>query len=381
MSQPSVAIIGAGIVGASCAYYLAKRGARVTVLERASQPATGSTAKSAAGIRHQFSHPENVRMSLYSAGVFATFEALTGYDAAYRKVGYLFLLPEDMLSSWGRQQAMQQALGVRVDGLSPEATAERFPYLNLAGIAGSSLGADDGVVDPHAVTLGFLRAAKRFGTTVLLGHEVLELERRAAQWHLLTQEQTVQADVIINAAGAFSGELGRRAGLEIPVAPYRRNIYATAPVPDFCHPTPLIIDMTTGIYLRSEGERFIFGLSNHNEAAGDNQAVDWAWMEHTLELALPRFPFLETAGLDRRACWAGLYEITPDHLPILGPMPGAEGFYNACGFSGHGVQHAPATGLILSEEILDGQCRSFDIRDFRYERLSQTRGNHETNIV
>ena len=152
-------------------------------------------------------------------------------------------------------------------------------------------------------------------------------------------------------------------------------------MPDFPHPTPLLIDLTTGVYLRSEGERFIFGLSNLQEPPGANEAVDWAWLEHTLELALPRFPFLETAGLDRKACWAGLYEITPDHLPILGRMEGEDGFYNACGFSGHGVQHAPASGLILAEEILDGGAHSFDITDFRIERFKEERARGEANIV
>lgn len=377
----TITIIGAGIVGASCAYYLSKRGAKVTVLERANQPATGSTAKSAAGIRHQFTHPENVKMTLFSAKVFNDFENLTGYDAGYRKVGYLFLLDETMIEPWAQHRTMQQGLGAKVEGLDLRTTAERFPYLNLDGLAGSSLGPDDGVVDPHAVTLGFLDAAKKLGATVKLEHEVLELKRQNNQWLLLANKGKLEADIIVNAAGAFSGEVGKRAGLEIPVLPYRRNIYATAPVHDFPHPTPLIIDMTTGVYLRSEGERFIFGLSNHDEPAGDNQAVDWAWMEHNLELALPRFPFLEDAGLDRKACWAGLYEITPDHIPILGRMPGVENFYNACGFSGHGVQHAPATGLILSEEILDGSSHSFDIIDFRYERFSQTRVRLEANIV
>jgi sarcosine oxidase, subunit beta len=377
----NITIIGAGIVGASCAYYLAKRAASVTVLERANQPATGSTAKSAAGIRHQFSHPENVKMTLFSAKTFGEFETLTGYDAGYKKVGYLFLLADDMLESWAKQREMQQGLGARVQGLDKTETARKFPYLDLEGIAGSSLGIEDGVVDPHAITLGFLDVAKKLGAKVLLEHEVLELKRQNNQWVLLTNKGRLETDIIINAAGAFSGEVGKRAGLEIPVAPYRRNIYATAPVKDFPHPTPLIIDMTTGVYLRSEGERFIFGLSNHDESVGDNQAVDWAWLEHTLGLALPRFPFLERAGLDRKACWAGLYEITPDHIPILGRMPGAENFYNACGFSGHGVQHAPATGLILSEEILDGTSHSFDITDFRYERFAEKRERLEANIV
>ena len=149
----NITIIGAGIVGASCAYYLSKRGAKVTVLERANQPATGSTAKSAAGIRHQFSHPENVKMTLFSAKTFSDFETLTGYDAGYRKVGYLFLLSHEMLESWSQQRTMQRALGASVQGLDVRETAEKFPYLDLEGLAGSSLGVNDGVVDPHARTI------------------------------------------------------------------------------------------------------------------------------------------------------------------------------------------------------------------------------------
>lgn len=376
-----VIVVGAGIVGASCAYSLSERGARVTLLERQAQAAMGSTAKSAAGIRHQFSHPENVRMSLYSASVYRDFARLSSFDAGYRKVGYLFLLPPGQAAAFKEQQAMQRRLGAEVEWLERSETAARFPYLELSGLAGSSFGPQDGVLDPHGVTLGFLAAARRRGATLLLETEVLGLEPRPGGWRAKTTRGSVEGDAVVNAAGAFAGELARRAGLELPVLPYRRNVYATAPLPAFAHPTPLIVDLSTGVWLRSEGERFIFGLSNENEVPGNNEAVDWAWLEPTLERALPRFPFLERTGLDRRACWAGLYEITPDHLPILGRMPGAEGFINACGFSGHGVQHAAATGLIVAEELFDGAAHSFDIRDFRYERFAERRVPLERNIV
>jgi sarcosine oxidase subunit beta len=381
MHAPHVVIIGAGIVGASCAFHLTRRGARVTVLERALQPATGSTGKSAAGIRHQFTHPENVKMSLYSTQEFRQFETLTGMDAGYRPVGYLFLVPPQLWPAWQAQAQMQLSLGAPVELLEPDELARRYPHIQTRGLAGASFGAADGVLDPHGITLGYFQAARHAGATTQFGVEVLALRPLGQRWLIRTNHGMFEADAVVNAAGAFSGEVGARAGLDIPVRPYRRNVYTTAPLAAYPHPSPLMIDMSTGVWLRSEGERFIIGLSNLQEPPGDNQAVDWAWLDHTLEQALPRFPFLERAGLDWRACWAGLYEITPDHQPILGEMPQAPGFFNACGFSGHGVQHAPATGLIVAEEVLDGQAHSFDITDFRIERFTQERVMLERNVV
>jgi sarcosine oxidase subunit beta len=375
------AVIGAGIVGASCAYYLSRRGVKVRIFEQMEIPASGSTARSAAGIRHQFSHPENVRMSLYSASVFSNFHQLTAHHAGYRKVGYLFLLPRDKLERWQQQQDVQRRLGARVELLSVSELYHKFGYIEPHGLGGASYGLDDGVVDPHGITAGFLNVAREHGAILQLSTEVFQLEWHHGCWHLETNQGLYRADVVINAAGPFAAELAKRAALEIPVAPYRRNIYLTAPFENFPHPSPLIIDTTTGLYLRSEGERFLFGLSNLEEPSSTNLAVDWSWLEHTLELALHRFPFLSNAALDRDACWAGLYAITPDHHPILGRMPGLEGFFNACGFSGHGVQHAPATGLILSEEILDGEAHSFDITDYRFQRFTTSRRAGEANIV
>ena len=162
------------------------------------------------------------------------------------------------------------------------------------------------------------------------------------------------------------------AGLELPVAPTRRCVYATAPLPTFAHhPTPLTIDLASGVYLRSEGERLIFGASNPDEAPGYEVGVDWTWLETVLDAALPRFPVLQRAGLDRGACWAGLYSITPDGMPILGVPPQHPGFCNAVGFSGHGVQHAPATGRIVREALVEGRVQAFDPAPFDLDRFAR----------
>lgn len=374
-----VVVIGAGIVGASCAFHLAQRGASVTVIERAEAPATGSTGRSAAGIRHQFSLEENVRFSLHSSAAYRRFAGETGGAAGYREVGYLFLLAPEQLPSWRRSQAMQRALGAEVDDLEPPEIARRFPYLALDGIAAGSFGARDGVLDPHGITLGYLAAAARLGAQTRFAAPVTALEAEADGWTVVLGSERLRADLVVNAAGAWAAAVAALAGLDIPVEPLRRTVYLTAPLPRLPHPTPLIIDLTSGVYLRSEGERVLFGLSNPHEQSGFGVAVDWAWLDTVLEHALPRFPFLANATLDRRGCWAGLYAVTPDHLPILGRA--SDGFVNACGFSGHGVQHAPATGLAIAEEVFDGEAHSFDLSRFRLERFGRHPQHHEQFIV
>ena len=377
-----VVVIGAGIVGASCAFHLAERGARVRVLERAPTIASGSTGRSAAGIRAQFSHPANVAMSRFSMAAFAAFEDRHGVDAGYRTVGYLFLVPPQAERSWRADGAMQREHGARLAWLDPDDLAERYPWIDPTGLAGASLGLDDGVLDPHAITSGWLASARALGALLHLDTEVTGLERKRGAWRVDTDRETFEADAVVNAAGPQAARVAALAGLDLPVEPSRRTVYVTAPLADVAKPTPLTIDLDTGVYVRSEGERFLFGRSNPAEPPGENLAVDWAWLEPTLELALPRFPFLERAGLDRRACWAGLYAMTPDHLPILGRDPGLDGWFHANGFSGHGVQHAPATGRIVAEELFDGRCTTFDLTDFRVERFARrTAAASERHVV
>lgn len=376
-----VVVIGAGIVGASCAYHLAERGARVRVLERAPVPASGSTGRSAAGIRVQFSHPENVRMSRYSMAALDDFASRHGVDSGYRRVGYLFLLPPEEVGAWRRQRSMQHRLGARVEGLSPEKMTRRFPYVSTAGLAEASLGLDDGVLDPHSVTTGYLASAKRLGAELRFSDEMLGATKRNGAWHIESTSGPLVADAVVNAAGPQAARVSERAGISLPVSPVRRVVYVTAPLAGVPKPTPLIVDLTTGVYLRSEGERFLIGKSNPDEPPGESYAVDWAWLEPTLELALPRFPFLEDAELDRGACWAGSYAMTPDHLPILGAMPDGSGWFHACGFSGHGVQHAPATGRLIAEEVLDGASTTFDLTDFRIDRFQLPAAARERNVV
>ena len=374
-------MIGAGIVGASCAFHLARSGAAVTLIDRALAAATGSTGRSAAGIRHQFSLEENVRLSLYSSAAFLRFADEVGADAGYRQVGYLFLLPEQQVAAWHQQQAMQRALGAEVERLDASELARRFPFVATDGVAEASFGPRDGVLDPHGITLGYLEAARRYGARIRLGAAVTALEPSRGAWTVRLGKDRLRADVVVNAAGAWAGGVAALAGLHIPVVPLRRNIYLTAPLPEMPHPTPLIIDLATGVYLRSEGNRILFGLSNPDEAPGFDLTVDWHWLDTLLEHALPRFPFLAGAALDRSGCWAGLYAVTPDHLPILGRSRALDGFVNACGFSGHGVQHAPATGLIIAEEVFDGETHSFDPTRFRLERFAAAATQVERNIV
>ncbi|WP_456413430.1 NAD(P)/FAD-dependent oxidoreductase [Oceanithermus profundus] len=374
-----VIVIGAGIVGSAVAFRLAERGLQVGVLEAAPVPAAQATAKSAAGVRVQFSEAVNVRLSWASIQEYRDFEEAFGVSSGYRPIGYLFLVPRGMEAAYEAALAVQRAEGVPALRLDLEEAARRVAF-DPEGLAFATWGPADGVIDPHAVAHAYLAAARSQGAVLYTETPLLEARRERGGWWVRTPRGAFAAGVVVNAAGAWAGEVARRAGFELPVAPVRRMVFMTGPLPE-AQGLPLSVDVATGFYLRGEGERVLFGRSNPDEPHGFREGMDWGWLEPTLEAGLSRFPWLERAGLDHRASWWGYYAVTPDHNPILGWMPGVEGWVNAVGFSGHGVQQAAAVGRVLAEEVVDGRARTIDIDPLRYDRFERGRKVQEQNIV
>jgi len=343
-------IIGAGIMGTSCAFQLSERGLRVAVLEAQISPAMGSTGRSTAGVRVQFTEEVNIRLSWESIQEYQHFQDLYGEDAGYRPIGYLLLVPPERLVVHMASVRLQERIGVPVRVFSVE-DAQQLVRFDPVNIACTTYGPADGVVDPHSITFTYLRLAKERG-----------------------------AEYLVNAAGAWAGKVARRAGLTVPVQPVRRMVYATVPT-TWHHTYPLTIDLPSGFYLRSEGNRILFGRSNPGEPTGFTEGVDWDWFEPTIRVGSARFPWLAEVRLDHRACWWGYYEVTPDHNPILGRLPAAENWVNVAGFSGHGVQQAPMVGRLIAEEIILGKAQSLNIDSLRIDRLFNHQQYKEYNII
>ncbi len=375
-----VVIVGAGIIGAACAFRLSEQGLKVIILEAQPAPALGSTGYSAAGVRVQFTEEVNIRISWQSIQEYQQFTELYGEDAGYRPVGYLFLVPPERAVVHLAGMELQKRLGAPVQVLSITEAQKIMPF-EPDNIATTTYGPADGIVDPHRITHIYLRQARAKGAILRCETALLGAKPSGSGWRLETSGGTIEAGYLLNTAGAWAGEVAQRAGLEVPVFPVRRMVYLTGPTA-WQHSYPLGIDVRSGFYMRSEGQRLLFGRSNPDEPPGFTTGMDWDWFEETLTVGLERFPWLAETGLDRQACWFGYYEVTPDHNPIIGRMPGVQNWINAAGFSGHGVQQAPMIGRLVAEEILQGQARSINIDPLRIERFANGAGHsQEHNIV
>jgi sarcosine oxidase subunit beta len=377
--KADVVIIGAGIMGASCAYRLSERGLKVAILEAQGSPAMGSTGRSVAGVRVQFTEEVNIRLSWESIQEYQHFQDLYGEDAGYRPIGYLLLVPPERLAVHMDGFSLQERIGVPVQVL-PVEKAQNLVQFDPTDIASITYGPADGIVDPHLVTFAYLRLAKEQGALLHLETPLTRAHRVGNSWRVETSRGTFEADYLVNAAGAWAGEVATRAGLEVPIHPVRRMVFATAPA-SWHHSYPLTIDLKSGFYLRSEGKRILFGRSNLDEPPGFTEGMDWDWLEPTLQVGVERFPWLAEIGLDRQACWWGYYEVTPDHNPILGRLPAVENWINVAGFSGHGVQQAPMVGRLIAEEIVLGKAQSVNIDPLRFDRLFNKKYQKEHNIV
>lgn len=375
-----VTIIGGGIIGLSTAYHLARRGfKRVLVLER-NLLAQGSTGLSVGGIRQQFSHPANILLSQESLRVFRDFEAEFGVNIGFRKAGYLFLARfETTWQEFLRSVETQRQLGVSVEVLSGDEIHKRWPYLNCQDIVGGTFGPDDGYADPYLAAMGYATASRRLGVQIEEGMPAVGIRVAKDRVEAVrTPQGEIWTSIVVNAAGPWAANVGRLARFKLPVKPYRRQAFATGPATDLPHPVPMIIDQDQAFYLRGAEPGLILGMSDPAEPSSYNLHTDREFMEKVVAEAVHRVPVLSQVTLLRG--WAGLYEMTPDHNPIIGEAPWLRGFFCAVGFSGHGFQHGPAAGRILSELIGQGQT-SFDLSAFSFDRFEKGEAEGESRVV
>jgi sarcosine oxidase, subunit beta len=385
METADVVIVGGGIVGASIAYHLTAAGCHnVLVVERESHQGKGSTGKSMGGVRAQFSTEVNIRMSLYAIPFYATFEDRLGYPCGYKPQGYLFCATTQAhLKYLSENQDRQKALGLdHVRMIAADEIASMFPQMRTDDVVGGSFCDTDGFVDPYSVMNGFTAWATEHGARLWRSTEVtgVELDSDGVAG-VRTTRGTVRTRVVVNAAGAWAASVGKMVGLELPVEPMRRMLVPTEPFDRFPKSAPMIIDMSNGFHFRPEGLGFLLAWNDPEETPGYNTEFEPGFIEKVLVRAASRVPCFENLAVNPKRAWAGLYEMSPDHHAILGPVQAVKGLFLANGFSGHGVMHAPATGKVLGDLILSGHTDVIDARVLRVERFADGDVVHETAVL
>ncbi len=365
-----IVIIGGGVIGVSIAYHLAlKKAGRIILLEKG-QLGEGSTRRCVGGIRSQFSTEINIFFSLESIKTFERFEEEFGTNPEFKRIGYLFLATTELeMRVFKENIKLQRKFGIPVELLNPDEIKARWPYLRVDDILGGTFCPWDGYAGPNEVLSGFVSGAKKAGVRIYEGTEVLGISLSKGKVNgVKTKREEISTPIVVNAGGPFASAIGEMAGVKIPIKPLRRQIFITAPFHLTNQAIPLTIDFHKGWYFRQEVDGLLLSGPLDSEPSF-NLGIDYEAMAETSENAIYRVPILERARIARG--WAGLYEISPDHHAILGKVPEVEGFILANGFSGHGFQHSPAVGKVITELIVEGKATTIDISPLSIERFEK----------
>lgn len=376
-----ILIIGGGVMGASAAYHLAKRGVKdILLLEKESHFGTGATGRCAGGVRYQFSTEINVTLSIHSLPMIENFKEEIGQDPGYHKYGYLLVATnENEVKEFRRNVAMQNRLGVQTELLSGDEVRRRLPLMRFDDALAGTFHHKDGTADPNSIVMGYINASQKMGVRALTGVEVIGVTVSGGEVRSVkTNLGEIEARVVLNAAGPWSGLIAAMAGINVPLIPLRRQMFTTNPLKEVPENFPFVIDFAKSLYFHREGEGLLVGMSNPDEKPGYDQSVDENFELVNLEAAIGRMPLLEKAS--RASHWAGLYEMTPDAHPIYGATD-VKGFFLCTGFSGHGFMHGPISGKLLSEYILDGKYSSVDVSMLDLKRFEEGRLIKEYNVV
>jgi sarcosine oxidase subunit beta len=374
-------IIGGGILGLSTAFQLGKmKYGNIIVVEKELFLGSGATSKCAGGVRAQFTTRINIEMSMKSESLLVHFEEDTGYPAIFDQVGYMFLISDEIeLETFSKAVELQRSLGLKVDLIDPSEINKIAPPVRTDDIIKATFCKDDGLADPNDLIQGYSTAARKQGVEILIETEVTGLKIAGDKiTGVKTNKGDIDTPLIINAAGPFAKVVGQMAGIAIPVEPIKRQIVTTGALDYIPHTFPMVVDVKSGLYFHKESPGLLLGWADKSVQPGFDISIDPDYTDAILIRALERVPQLETAKVSKS--WAGLYETTPDHHAIIGFAPDITGMFLNVGFSGHGMMHAPAAGLVAAE-IICGKKPSIDISPLSPLRFAKGAIHEETNVI
>lgn len=370
MSALRFIVVGAGVMGCALASELARAGAGVVVVEQG-EVCSGSSGRNAGGVRQQFSSATNVRLARRTLERVGLLREEFGVDVGFRQVGYLFLAASDEGEARLRGTVFaQNALDVPTRFVGVDEIAELVPGVNTADLRGGSFCPTDGHLDPHALVSAFASDARRHGAVIRQDTRIVGVDRAGERLTALrtASGEAIGGDVVVNCAGAWAGAVAGLYGGELPIQPWRSQVFIVTHTPPLGDRLPMTIDFDNGkSYFHREGDGLLAGMDNETATAPTvDVAFDYGKVDQLVEHLAHRLPALVDARV--ATGWAGLLELTPDENPLVG-WTHLENVYTAAGFSGHGLSIAPALAQDVARELL-GEPPEVPLDAFRPERFA-----------
>lgn len=392
--QAGVVIVGGGVVGCSAAWHLRQDGftGRILVVERDPTYQRASSFLAMGGIRQQFCTPVTVRMVQFSVELWKRFDETLGTPqrrprAWFRQRGYLFLANGATSTALTHRYEQEKKAGAAVRLVSVDELRRMLPDVMLDDILFGMLGEQDGYANPREVLAGFRAGAELAGAEFVVDEvTAIDVKSGAVTGVRLASGRRVATSTVVNAAGAWAGRLAALAGLAVPVEPMRQMLFRCTLPYQWPYRFPMLID-PDGVHWRHDdatepggADQIILAFTNWKEQPGENLAPDHErWARDFYPAMVNRVPALrDVTGVHG---WAGLYEMTPDHNPVLGPHPALDGLIFANGFSGHGLMMSPATGKIVSEFVRTGRSETFDVSIFAPDRFERGALVHDAATI